>query len=143
MVEIDRWLSQLEEKGGRITGPRRAIVELLATSDRALSPIEIFDLARISYPKMGLVTVYRTLELLEELHLIERVHQESGCHMFLRAACGHQHIVLCMKCGRAVYFNGEDLSQLFQRISRESGFVIESHWLQLQGLCKSCQTKRG
>lgn len=140
MPEIDRWLAQLEEKGGRITGPRRAIVELLVGSERALSPIEVFDQARIQYPKMGLVTVYRTLDLLEELELVERVHQQDGCHTYLRAARGHEHLVLCTRCGRAVFFCGDDLSTLIQKISVESGFIIQGHWLQLMGLCKKCQS---
>ena len=140
MPEIDRWLALLEEKGGRITGPRRAIVDLLVGSERALSPIEVFDQARNQYPKMGLVTVYRTLELLEELRLVERVHQENGCHTYLRAANGHEHLVLCTKCGRAVFFKGDDISQLIQRISHESGYIIQGHWLQLMGLCKKCQS---
>lgn len=141
MPEIDRWLALLEEKGGRITGPRRVIVDLLAGSERALTPVEVFDQARMRYPKMGLVTVYRTLELLEELGLVERVHQEDGCHTYLRAAQGHEHLVLCTSCGRAVFFHGDDLSGLIQKISLESGFIIQGHWLQLQGLCRTCQRK--
>ena len=75
MKEIERWLELLEQKGGRVTGPRRAIVALMVNSERALSPVDIFDQARSKHPKMGLVTVYRTLELLIELGLVERVHQ--------------------------------------------------------------------
>ncbi len=138
MTEVERWLSLLEEKGGRLTGPRRAIVELLVSSERALSPVDVFDQARSGYPKMGLVTVYRTLEILNELGLVERVHQAGGCHMYLRAANGHEHIMLCTRCGRAAYFSGDDLEPLIKKISQESGFLIQEHWLQLQGLCKSC-----
>lgn len=138
MQEIDRWLALLEEQGGRLTGPRRAIVELLANSEKALSPVDIFDQARRSYPKMGLVTVYRTLDILITLGLVERLHQADGCHMYLRAAHGHEHIMLCIRCGRATYFSGDDLSPLIQKVSRESGFLIQDHWLQLQGLCKNC-----
>jgi Fur family ferric uptake transcriptional regulator len=139
MPEVERWLSLLEEKGGRLTGPRRAIVELLVASDHALSPVDVFDQARRSYPKMGLVTVYRTLEILNELGLVERVHQADGCHMYLRAGHGHEHIMLCTCCGRAAFFSGDDLGSLIQKIGNESGFLIQDHWLQLQGLCKECR----
>ncbi|PKO02266.1 MAG: transcriptional repressor [Chloroflexi bacterium HGW-Chloroflexi-5] len=138
VADKERWLELLEEKGGRITGPRRAIVELMANSDRALSPVHVFDLARAKYPKMGLVTVYRTLEILSELGLVERVHQPDGCHMYLRAANGHEHLMICSGCGKAVYFSGDDLSAFIEKISKESGFLIQSHWLQLHGLCKEC-----
>jgi len=142
MIETERWLELLEQKGGRITGPRRAIVELMVDSDHALNPVDVFDLARVKYPKMGLVTVYRTLEILSDLGLVERVHQAEGCHMYLRAAKGHEHLLICSCCGKASYFSGDDLSVLFERISSESGFSIQSHWLQLQGLCQQCQPNK-
>jgi Fe2+ or Zn2+ uptake regulation protein len=140
MPEVERWLTLLEEQGGRLTDPRRAIVELLANSEKALSPVDVFDQARSSYPKMGLVTVYRTLEVLHELGLVERVHQSDGCHMYIRAAQGHEHIMLCTHCGKTVYFSGDDLGPLMQKLGRESGFLIQEHWLQLQGLCKDCHS---
>lgn len=138
MKEIDRWLELLEEKGGRITGPRRAIVDLLVNSEKALSPVDVFDQARSKHPKMGLVTVYRTLEILSELGLVERVHQPDGCHMYLRAANGHEHLMICSSCGKAAYFSGDDLSAFVDKISKENGFIVQGHWLQLQGLCKDC-----
>jgi len=139
MTELERWLDLLEENGGRLTAPRKAIVELLVTSNHALGPIEIYDLVRKQNPKVGLVTIYRTLELLGRLGLVERIHLPDGCHMILRAARGHEHVVLCTGCGRAEYFPGEDISDWIDHISRESGFTIQSHWLQLQGLCEDCQ----
>jgi Fe2+ or Zn2+ uptake regulation protein len=108
-------------------------------SDHALSTVDVFDQAREKYPKMGLVTVYRTLEILSVLGLVERVHQPDGCHMYLRAARGHEHLLICSSCGKAVYFSGDDLGTLFVRVSQESGFSIQSHWLQLLGLCLKCQ----
>ena len=138
MQEEERWLSLLEEKGCRITGPRQAIVNLLVNSNKARSPVDLFDQARASFPRMGLVTVYRTLEVLQQLGLVERVHQNEGCHMYLRAAKGHEHIMLCTRCGKAAYFSGDDLGGLIQKISDESGFTITEHWLQLHGVCKEC-----
>ncbi|MBA4383959.1 MAG: hypothetical protein C0410_04430 [Anaerolinea sp.] len=141
VTEIERWLDLLEQKGSRITGPRRTIVELMVNSEHALSPVDVFDQARSKYPKMGLVTVYRTLEVLSDLGLVQRVHQAEGCHMYLRAANGHEHLLICSCCGKASYFSGDDLGVLIQKISQESGYSIQSHWLQLQGLCQKCQPK--
>ncbi len=137
-ISVD-WLNQLQACGYRLTGPRRAIVKIMASSQRTLGPLEIFDLGREQYPGLGLVTVYRTLEKLEELSLIERVHQPDGCHTFLRARNGHQHILLCVRCGRAEYFSGDDLSPLIQNIASRSGFEIKDHLLQLFGKCADCQ----
>ena len=60
------WLTQLNKQGYRLTGARRVVAETIANSARALTPIEVYDMAREAYPALGLVTVYRTLEALEE-----------------------------------------------------------------------------
>jgi Fe2+ or Zn2+ uptake regulation protein len=135
----DEWLSRLQAGGYRLTTPLRVIVDLLAASDRALSPIELYDLGRRAYPRMGLVTVYRALDKLEELGLVQRVHQSDGCHMYLRAARGHEHLMLCTRCGHAEYFSGDDMAGLIDQIANKSGFAIQEHWLQLNGLCAECQ----
>ncbi len=133
------WLDRLQESGYRLTAPRRAIVEILTRGQRALNPIELYDLGRKEHPHLGLVTVYRTLEKLEELGLIQRVHQPGGCNVYLRAAIGHEHFLVCTHCGRVETFAGDDLSSLITRTARQSGFEIHEHWLQLFGLCTACQ----
>ncbi|MGA7605419.1 MAG: transcriptional repressor, partial [Anaerolineales bacterium] len=72
-MTVINWLTQLQDNGYRLTGARRAVVEIVAASQRALTPVEVYDAARDQYPALGLVTVYRTLEKLEELGLIQRV----------------------------------------------------------------------
>lgn len=135
----DEWLLKLQNSGYRLTNPLKVIVEILAATPRALGPLEIYDLGRRQYPKMGLVTVYRALEKLEELGLVQRVHQINGCHAYLRAADGHEHILICTRCGRVVYFAGDDLTNLIEGVARQTGFSIQEHWLQLHGLCQGCQ----
>lgn len=135
---INLWLEQLQNSGYRVTRPRRVIVELLAESQHALGPIQLFDLGRAQYPGLGLVTVYRTLEKLEELGLIQKVHLPEGCHRYLRAAQGHEHLLLCTRCGQVVFFEGDDLQPLTDKVSRRTGFQIDDHWLQFFGLCPNC-----
>jgi len=138
-MPIDSWLTQLQSTGCRLTGARRAVVEVMESSPRAMTPVKVYDAARKQDPRLGLVTVYRTLEKLEELGLIQRVHQEQGCQAFLRAGQGHQHILLCERCGRAVLFEGDDLVALFSKVADQTGFEIKEHWLQLYGLCAECK----
>jgi Fur family ferric uptake transcriptional regulator len=133
------WLNCLQESGYRLTAPRRAIVEIMAHTQRALNPIQLYDLGRKTHPHLGLVTVYRTLEKLEELALIQRVHQPDGCNMYLPAAHGHEHLLLCTGCGLVETFRGDDLSRLISRTVQETGYEIQEHWLQLFGLCPACK----
>ena len=136
---IDIWLNRLQTNGYRLTTPRRAVVEIVARSQRVLSPAEVFRQARKRYPALGLVTVYRTLEKLEELGLIQRVHQPGGCHTFIATAGGHQHLLICRQCGLAEYFSGDNLDNLMTSIGKNSGYAIKEHWLQLFGLCAECK----
>ena len=62
MTVGEDWLAQMQADGGRVTAPRKAVVDILADSDRAMDPSEIYERARERHPAMGLVTVYRTLE---------------------------------------------------------------------------------
>lgn len=136
----DEWLAKLQASGYRLTRPLQILVNLLVNATRVLGPVDLFDLGRREYPKMGLVTVYRTLEKLEELGLITRVHQSNGCHAYLRSANGHEHILLCTRCGKVQYFAGDDLTTLMTRVAQQSGYIIQEHWLQLHGLCTDCQS---
>jgi Fe2+ or Zn2+ uptake regulation protein len=139
-INSDNWLTQLQANGYRITTPRKAVVEIIAHSPRVLSPADVYKQARKHCHGLGLVTVYRTLEKLEELGLIQRVHQPGGCHSFIASARGHQHLLICQQCGLAEYFSGDNLDPLMKTIGRDSGFSIKEHWLQLFGLCTDCKS---
>jgi len=138
-MPVETWLNTLRENGYRLTEARKAVVDAVAESLRALTPLEVFDTARAAYPALGLVSVYRTLEKLEELRLIQRVHQPGGCQAFISASQGHQHLLLCQRCGQVSYFEGDDLENLMTGIASKTGYKIREHWLQLFGLCKDCQ----
>ncbi len=133
------WLTTLHDNGYRLTAARRAVVETVARSTRALTPVQVYDAARKRYRSLGLVSVYRTLERLEELQLVQRVHQPEGCQAFISAAHGHQHMLLCQRCGRVTFFEGDDLHKLIASLSARTGYEIHEHWLQLFGLCEACQ----
>jgi Fe2+ or Zn2+ uptake regulation protein len=134
------WLDRLQTHGYRLTSPRRAVVEIIAQSQWVLSPLDVFEQARSRYPHLGLVTVYRTFEKLEELGLIQRVHQPSGCHAFIAAVPGHQHPIICQDCGRVEFLDGDKLDQLVSPVGLDIGYQINEHWLQLFGICAECKS---
>jgi Fe2+ or Zn2+ uptake regulation protein len=133
------WIRMLQDSGYRHTDARSTIVEVILETTRALEPLEIFEIGRKKQAKLGLVTVYRTLERLEELGLVQRVHQPGGCNMYLRAAQGHQHLLICTSCGKAEFFQGDDMTNFISNVAAHSGFTINEHWLQLFGHCSNCQ----
>lgn len=136
---FNKWKSRLQESGCRVTAPRQAVLQVVAEADRALSPTDIYDIGRESYEKLGLVTVYRTLEMLEDLDLVMRVHRLDNCHAFVAGIEGHQHLLLCERCGRVEYFSGDNIDSLVDRVEQDSGFKVKEHWLQFIGLCENCK----
>ena len=142
-ADSQEWMAALRGHGYRLTDARKAVVDVVANSLCVLRPAEVFDIARQSYPRLGLVTVYRTIEKLEELGLIQRVHREQDCQAFVATRTGHQHLLLCTRCGRYVYFKGTDLGNLFAGVEQETGFVAQDHWMQIFGICPQCQHEMG
>ena len=140
---VETWCQRLRSNGYRLTTPRKAVVETVALSLRALTPQDVYEAARRRDPQLGLVTVYRTLEKLESLGLVQRVHQESGCNAYLPQSGGHSHLIICERCGQAGYFEGDDLELLFTRLTAERGYLVRSHWLQLTGICRDCRAPEG
>ncbi len=139
-VDLSNWSDVLQKNGCRLTAPRKAVVETMEGNMCVLTPVEVYDKARKQCPGLGLVSVYRTLEKLEQLGLIQRVHQTKGCQAFIPSGNGHKHLLVCQNCGKAVLFEGDQLEPLFNSLSRTTGFQIESHWLQAFGVCRSCQS---
>lgn len=136
---LDSWLSAMISKGFRLTGPRYCVVEILSQTDRALTASDIYNMAHAHYPTLGLVSVYRTLEKLELLGLIQRVHRKDKCQAYIAAPRGHEHLLVCDSCGKVSFFDGDDLKSLVNRVERKTGYKVQEHWLQLFGLCSECQ----
>jgi Fe2+ or Zn2+ uptake regulation protein len=70
---------------------------------------------------------------------VRRIHSDDGCHGYAAKNHGHRHHLICRQCGAAVEFEGCDLSTFLTRISHETGYLIEEHLLELEGLCSSCR----
>jgi len=134
----ETWMNLFAKDGCRQTSARRVIVDILLESPRALEPMEVFSAGRERLANLGLVTVYRTLEKLEELGLVQRVHHPGGCNLYLRSTSAHEHLLICSHCGKAEYFSGDNLSVLMADITARTGFSITEHWLQLFGTCPAC-----
>jgi len=131
---------KLNQAGLRLTRPRRVVMTILEDATIPLSPQRIYQLAVDGNNEVGLVTVYRTLDLLVDHNLVRRVHDHNECHGYVLASPGHHHHLVCRKCGKAIEFTGTaDLSGLLTSIHEKTGFSVDEHILQLSGLCPQCQ----
>jgi len=138
-IDPQDWLAQLQAQGYRTTAPRSAVVAIVAASHEALRPSEVLARARRQCTTLGLVTVYRTLEMLEALGLVRRVHHLHHCQAYVAAGRPTPQLLVCRDCGRADHFRCEGLDQLLTHLLSEQGYEIEHYWLQLVGRCATCQ----
>ncbi len=133
---------ELRQRGYRITRSRKAVIQVLDEPDSCLRPEEILERAKVYYPSIGLVTVYRTLSLLSGLGFIRRIHFTDGCHGYARKGLSHGHHLVCRLCQDAVEFPGtENIDPWVAQISKKTGFLVEDHILELLGVCPACQVE--
>lgn len=139
MKLADRVDGVLKQGGYKLTSQRRAIVAEIASSHEHLTPAAIYGRVHENYPHIGLVTIYRTLEILAELGLVCEVHRGESRGYLLTRPMGHHHHLVCSGCGRVVDFKECDVTELANKLSRQTGFEIDSHILEFSGRCRQCQ----
>jgi Fur family ferric uptake transcriptional regulator len=128
------------KRGLKCTPQRLAVLGILQESSSHFSIIEIHKKVKKALPGTGLATVYRALEALVDLGLIVRIHLEDGCHSYTVAPIGHQHSIVCVGCNRVMDFAECPIEDVLGKLSRQTGFTIQKHFLQLYGRCRTCQS---
>ncbi|RAP76457.1 Fur family transcriptional regulator [Paenibacillus montanisoli] len=142
---IDKIKQQLQSQGYKLTPQREATVRvLLENEEDHLSAEDVFMLVKDIAPEIGLATVYRTLELLSELHVVEKMNFGDGVARYdLRADNNkhHHHHLICLQCGTMSEILEDWLGPLEERIEQEYGFTVKDHRLDFQGICADCKAK--
>lgn len=133
-------LSALGEAGYRRGGARTAVVEELARHDCAVTALELEDSLRRRRPAVGRASVYRALEQLEGLGLVQRLEVARGTASYERVEPGgeHHHHAICRRCGRMVPFEDPSLERAIARLSEEISFDVTGHDVVLRGRCERC-----
>ena len=137
-ASTDQLLERLAARGYRMTGPRREIVAALAQRGSATAQ-DLYDSLRAAGSGVGRATVFRTLELLSQLGVLERVHRADGCHTYVLTRPGHRHHLICSDCGTILEFSDCTLDGLLAGLATRTAFRIDGHWLEVFGLCQACQ----
>ena len=133
-------VSILRAEGYKMTPQRRAVLKAISESHDHMTAAALFERVKKGYPNIGLVTIYRTLGILQDLDLICEVHAERDSHSYLmRRPSEHHHHIICAGCGTVADFAGCDLTGIQQQLCRETGFEIEGHLLEFFGYCETCK----
>lgn len=142
---IEKIKQQLQSQGYKLTPQREATVRvLLENEEDHLSAEDVFMLVKEKAPEIGLATVYRTLELLSELHVVHKLNFGDGVARYdLRGdnTKHHHHHLICVQCGTMQEILEDWLGPLEERLLNEFQFQVVDHRLDFQGVCKNCQEK--
>jgi Fur family ferric uptake transcriptional regulator len=132
----ERAKGRLNEAGFRSGAARRQVIELLEREDCALTALEIDR----RLPSVGRASVYRTLEQLEQLHLVHRVDVGGEGVAFERDdPRGHHHHMVCERCGKLIPFSDPALERAIEEIGGRAEFEVTAHDVLLRGRCLACR----
>lgn len=140
--EIGSIRDYLKEKGFKLTSQRRSVLTtILENVGKHLSAEEIYDLVKISYPEIGLATVYRTMQVLDELGLVYKHNFDDGRTRYeITQNEDHQHHhLVCKKCGKVIEVEEDLLEQLEQQVEKKYDFSITDHKVKFFGYCNECK----
>lgn len=145
-ISQEKFKKLLKEKGLKVTQQRLLVLEVLADhKDRHMTAEDIYELVKEDYPDIGLATIYRTVQLLLEMQLVDRINLDDGC---IRYEIGefyngegkhHHHHLICRKCGKILPFKDDLLEGLERLIEDTTGFHVLDHELKFYGQCEECR----
>ena len=130
----------LRDAGYHSGAAREAVVELLSGQDCCLTAQEIFDALRANGRTVGIASVYRGVDQLAELGLLQRVDVGDGVARFqpVRPGGEHHHHLVCDECGRVEAFHDEPLELTLEALGRRAGYELAGHDVVLRGACSNC-----
>ena len=140
--EKNRFKINLKEKGYKLTPQRRAIVDIIIENEgNHLTVEEIYDEVKKECPEIGLATVYRTVQLLDELGVICKIslNDASNRYELIHEYENHQHHhLICSECGKIIEVEGDLLDSLEHTIEEKYNFIVKNHSVKFFGLCSDC-----
>ncbi len=137
-------VSQLKEKGHRISRGRKAILEVFHTTDKPLTAIEILKQLDDQGVQVNKTTVYRELAFLTGEALLREVPVSSNTVYYESALQHHHHHLVCNSCSTIIEVDAaileKDVEELTRMVRKDNGFTIKEHALEFFGTCISCQS---
>jgi Fe2+ or Zn2+ uptake regulation protein len=138
-AQTNRIVHALERAGYQATPNRRLVAELVAASGGHFTAADLLERGRRERANIGRATVFRALDLLTSLRVVERLDLPSGSHAYV--VCDpdeHHHHLVCSTCGRSEDVADGELARLVDEIGQRNGYRIETHRLELFGTCPKC-----
>ncbi|RMF21208.1 MAG: transcriptional repressor [Deltaproteobacteria bacterium] len=138
---LEQFREFIRERGLKSTRQRDEIARWFFASDGHLSADQIYRQVKAASPGIGFSTVYRTMKLLCEAGLVHERHFGDGEALYENVSSHHDHCI-CNECGKIIEFENEQIEKLQEAVAKRFDFELQSHRMELYGLCSDCR-KRG
>lgn len=138
--KLERFREFIRDRGLKSTRQRDEIAGWFFAHRGHVSAEQIYRDVKESMPGIGFSTVYRTMKLLVEAELVAERHFGDGEALYENLSTHHDHCI-CTGCGKIIEFENEQIEQLQDRVADRFGFLLQSHRMELYGLCSACRPK--
>jgi Fur family ferric uptake transcriptional regulator len=140
MAEKEKILADaLVEAGHKLTAARRAILHTLVVSGGHITADDLADRVHEKSPRVGRMTVYRTLDLLTDLGLARPIFQGSGALRYILLDEGDHHHLICSRCHTVIEFDECGSGEFAEMLGEKFGFAVKGHLFEIHGLCAECR----
>jgi len=136
---------KLQEKDYKLTPQRKTILKVfLDNEQKHLSAEDIYQIVKNQYPEIGLATVYRTLDLLADIEVLQKMNFDDGKSRYELSSHDkhHHHHLICLKCSKIIEFNDDLLDVLEKAIYEKKSFTVINHELKFFGYCSECHSEK-
>ncbi len=131
-----------ETTATRDTRQKRALADLLDTTDEFRSAQDLHAVLRAGGTRVGLTTVYNQLKYLVDSGAVDTIRNDDGESLFRRCSTAqHHHHLVCRRCGRTVEVEATDVEAWATHVARKAGFSAVEHTIELKGTCRSCRAQ--
>ena len=137
-MEIQEVMERLRTAGHRLTQPRQTVVEAAISRQGQFTATELCAAVAARDSKVGRATVFRTMQLLVEEGILERVHAGTSRDVYVVDSRTHHHHLVCGRCGQVTLMEGCGLDEFLSEAADRYGFAIEGHFVEIYGLCRDC-----
>jgi len=133
----------LKHNNLKFTKQREVVLKTMYNNDKHFSSESLYILIKESYPELniGIATVYRTLNLLEDSNIVTSLSFGSSGKKFELGNKPHHDHMICKVCDEIIEFEDNEIEKRQEEIADKYGFKLTSHLMQLYGICKKCQKK--
>jgi Fur family ferric uptake transcriptional regulator len=133
------FINFFKDKKLRLSHPRLLIYQELSDTKTPLSPQELYQILSKKQKRIGLTSIYRSLDLFESMGMVFKIINGSSVKYKLCEIEDHHHHIICKACGNVVELNFCDISDWSKKVTESTGYQVIDHQLNFYGFCKACK----